>query len=268
MADSFENLIFGANPFPQGTWAHEAFAMASRKAAEERSRLVARLDLDDPLAALSFCAGYFDIVAKYTIPLVTDYKTAGKFERVLQTLRSSILDSIAAHAPGLRSEVGARLITAEARWLSEALAVARESEQEDAAEATSAIEPPMETTPWEVLSIEFLSDHKFQFRVADRVMGAANFAEAGFGDRRSREDQSPTGAWRILVAFAAKGTIPLPVTSKDRITLGKRVVVIRKNLRAFLAAHGLRFPDDDPLPVSDGQYSPRFRIYLTSAFRH
>lgn len=271
MTDSFESRVFGENPFPPGTTAHDYFAMASRKAAEEYALLVGRLDLDDPRMVVRLSQSYFDIVAKYMLPFVDDYRAADKFERLLNSVRSNIVANVVARAPKLRSEVEAQLVTAQARWLSEALATARSSQDESSADVAgdrSTVELPQETTPWESLSIEFLSDHKIQLRVAERVIGAANYAEAGFGDRRGRGSVKETRAWKLLIAFAAKGRLPRPLSPQERTKFERRVVEIRKGLRTFLAGQGLTMPADDPLPLCDGEYTPRFKIFTTTAFRH
>lgn len=104
---------------------------------------------------------------------------------------------------------------------------------------------------WKELEIRFTSEFQFQVFARGKAGGVVTFADAGFGDRRSRQAQKPTRAWTVLLALANNGgmlwkhhpTIPSPADFE------KRIGEIRKRLKTLC---GL---EEDPFQLCDrGEY--------------
>jgi len=130
--------------------------------------------------------------------------------------------------------------------------------------------PKAERVPaaWKDVTITFLSDHRVQMKIGDRMLSPCTCEElqdAGFWDRHA---QRPTKAWDALLLLA-EGNGTRSTSFQDRRRVEIRMSEMRKKLRAYLTSEDIEISDSDPLPYDKHTrtYTATFTIGVGTNFK-
>jgi hypothetical protein len=111
-------------------------------------------------------------------------------------------------------------------------------------------------TPWDQITIEFLSEHVFTVVAPGFQKIPLNYADAGFEDKRTGKHRAgkPNTAWELLRILAEHGSVQR--RSDDPQAVEKPISDLRKRLRRLLGLDG-----DPFFSYRSGRcYRPRFKL--------
>lgn len=115
---------------------------------------------------------------------------------------------------------------------------------------------------WASIRFGVLSDQQLQVHCESKYLGAFNFAELGFSDRR--KTSQPIRAWLVLLQLAREKEVQRPSIKEPRLLakVEKDIQTVRRKLREFMRDRtpGL---EGDPIQIqSRAGEGPHVRVYV------